>query len=91
MSGGRDTWYGAAAPPLRPITPPAVALVDDPAHAPPALQYPAAHRPAAYGLWRATFPAQEAALQTPLRPDTTRWALLVGVNEHEGLTRDNLG
>lgn len=37
------------------------------------------------------FPAHEAATQDPSRPASTRWAVLVGVNEHSGATRDNVG
>jgi hypothetical protein len=37
------------------------------------------------------FPAQAHAGQSTARPDTTRWAVLIGVNEHQGRTRDNLG
>ena len=35
-------------------------------------------------------PAQEAAVQDPARPDTTRWALLIGINQYEGRTHDNV-
>ena len=37
------------------------------------------------------FPAQAAAVQDPSRPDTTRWALLIGINEHRGTVADNIG
>ena len=37
------------------------------------------------------FPAQAAAVQDPARPDTTRWALLIGINEHRGTVADNIG
>ncbi len=36
------------------------------------------------------FPAQAVATQDVYEPATTRWALLIGINEHQGRTRDNL-
>lgn len=41
--------------------------------------------------FEAAFPAHAAARQDPADPSTTRWAVLVGVNEHQGRTRDNVG
>lgn len=60
---------------------------------PPAPAQPAA-APAgdpARGRFAQAFPAQEQAVQDPADPATTRWAVLVGVNEYEGSTRDNVG
>lgn len=37
------------------------------------------------------FPAHAAATQDPAEPATTRWAVIIGINEHAGTTRDNLG
>ena len=37
------------------------------------------------------FPAQAAAVQDPSRPATTRWALLIGINQHRGSVADNIG
>lgn len=37
------------------------------------------------------FPAHDAATQDGDDPATTRWALLIGINEHQGSTRDNVG
>lgn len=37
------------------------------------------------------FPAHAAATQQADDPVSTRWAVLVGVNEHSGSTRDNIG
>lgn len=37
------------------------------------------------------FPAHTAATQDVDDPATTRWAVLVGVNAHQGTTRDNVG
>lgn len=37
------------------------------------------------------YPAQAAAVQDPHRPETTRWALLIGINEHLGRVDDNIG
>lgn len=39
----------------------------------------------------ARFPAHSAATQTVDDPPSTRWAVLVGVNDHAGRTRDNIG
>ncbi len=36
------------------------------------------------------FPQHARAVEDPDRPDTTRWAVLIGVNEHLGATRDNV-
>ncbi len=37
------------------------------------------------------FPAHAAAEQSADDPTSSRWAVLVGVNEHTGTTRDNIG
>lgn len=37
------------------------------------------------------FPAHDAATQDPMQPRTTRWAVLVGVNDHQGTVRNNVG
>ncbi|MBW3561048.1 MAG: caspase family protein [Actinobacteria bacterium] len=37
------------------------------------------------------FPAQAAATQDVREPATTRWAVLIGINDHQGPTRDNIG
>lgn len=37
------------------------------------------------------FPAQAAAVQDPHDPAGTRWAVLIGINDHQGPTRDNIG
>jgi hypothetical protein len=37
------------------------------------------------------FPAQAAAVQDLGRPATTRWALLIGINEHRGTVANNIG
>lgn len=37
------------------------------------------------------FPAHAAATQDPDDPASSRWAVLVGVNTHQGSTRDNIG
>lgn len=37
------------------------------------------------------FPEHARAGQNTAKPGTTRWAVLIGVNEHSGRTRDNVG
>ncbi|MBW3620725.1 MAG: caspase family protein, partial [Actinobacteria bacterium] len=37
------------------------------------------------------FPDHARAGQSTAKPATTRWAVLIGVNEHSGRTRDNVG
>jgi hypothetical protein len=39
----------------------------------------------------ARYPAQAAAVQDPRDPATTRWAVLIGINEHRGSVADNIG
>lgn len=47
---------------------------------------------AASSSWFASrYPAHDNAIEDISRPDTTRWAVLIGVNEHTGSTRDNFG
>lgn len=65
----------AAAPPAPPPTTPVGA--------------PAGDTPRA--RFESQFPAHAAASQDAAEPVTTRWAVLVGVNEHSGRTRDNVG
>lgn len=45
----------------------------------------------ARGRFERRFPAHAAASQDAAEPATTRWAVLIGINEHAGTTRDNLG
>jgi hypothetical protein len=45
----------------------------------------------ARGRFERRFPAHAAAIQDPADPATLRWAVLIGINEHAGTTRDNLG
>jgi hypothetical protein len=37
------------------------------------------------------FPTQATAVQDPADPATTRWAVLIGINEHRGTVADNIG
>lgn len=48
-------------------------------------------RDPAYERFARDFPDQEAAGQDPRDPSTTRWAVLIGINDHYGPTRDNVG
>jgi len=96
-AGGSPTVDGGAATDRSPtpvldegaVTPtavPAGATSPTPAAPPP----PAPPRPGG-----ATFadrhPAQAAAVQDPADPSSTRWALLIGINEHLGRVSDNIG
>lgn len=56
----------------------------------PAADPPPAPRRAAPGFAE-RHPAQAAAVQDPGDPATTRWALLIGINEHLGRVSDNIG
>jgi hypothetical protein len=38
-----------------------------------------------------TFPKQAAATQSMSNPPTTRWALLIGINDYQGSTESNVG
>lgn len=70
--------------------PPAPAqLVTEPEAAPTA-PAPAPAAPTA-GTFAERFPAQAAATQDPGDPASTRWALLIGINEHRGSIADNIG
>jgi hypothetical protein len=40
---------------------------------------------------RSTFPKQAAATQSMSDPPTTRWALLIGINDYQGSTESNVG
>lgn len=66
---------GAAAPPAPPPSTPVGAGEGDSPRA----------------RFESRFPAHAAASQDPRDPATTRWAVLVGINEHSGTTRDNVG
>lgn len=41
-------------------------------------------------VFERAFPDQAAAAQDPADPATTRWAVVIGINEHQGHTRDNV-
>ncbi len=45
----------------------------------------------AYEAFAERWPAQDAATQDVRQPDTTRWALIIGINKHRGSVRDNVG
>ena len=77
--------YAAGAPAAGP--PPLVTEADAVPDAP--MPAPSPAPPAAPFAER--FPAQAAALQDPSRPATTRWALLIGINEHRGTVANNIG
>lgn len=83
-----DPGDDAAAPPPRveppPPPPPEEEEGSADREAPPA-------RDPAHDRFAGEFPAQEAAGQDPRDPATTRWAVLVGINDHYGRTRDNVG
>lgn len=80
-----DTGADATAPAVRrPPPPPPATAPDQTAQPPPPPPDPAQAR------FERTFPAQAAAVQDLSEPATTRWALLIGINEHSGRTRDNL-
>ncbi len=57
---------------------------------PPPEQDPPPRDPAGERFAR-DFPDQEAAGQDPRQPATTRWAVLIGINDYFGPTRDNVG
>lgn len=40
---------------------------------------------------KSTFPKQAAATQSSADPTTTRWALLIGINDYQGSTESNVG
>lgn len=64
-----------AAPPAAPPTTPIGPGVGDTARA----------------RFESRFPAHAAAAQDPADPASTRWAVLVGINDHQGSTVDNIG
>lgn len=88
MNPGDDA-SGAEAPPPRVETPPPPP--------PPPPEEGSADREAppprdpAHERFASEFPAQEAAGQDARDPATTRWAVLIGINDHYGRTRDNVG
>lgn len=86
-------FQGAATPAAAPLpTAPAVPqLVTEPDIVPAAAAPAPAPRPAAPSSFAERFPAQAAAVQDPSRPATTRWALLIGINEHRGTVANNIG
>ncbi|MDP9021183.1 MAG: caspase family protein [Actinomycetota bacterium] len=62
--------------------------------APPRSSSPAQPPPASdagRSRFAARFSSQEQAVQDPRDPATTRWAVLIGINDYEGRTRDNVG
>lgn len=80
-------WMAAAAPvaaaaDARLVTEPE-SIPSRPDPAPPPAPTPAA-------TFADRFPAQHAATQDPADPASTRWALLIGINEHRGVA-DNVG
>lgn len=104
-SGGTSPDDGtspAAAPEVRdpvgesasgPAVPVPVTESDDPPAASPPPARAAARASARSGppTLADRYPAQAAAVQDPRRPETTRWALLIGINEHLGRVSDNVG
>ncbi len=66
---------------------PAEPARDGEAHAAPAS---ADERSPARRRFDAQFPAQAAARQDVAGPATTRWALLIGINDYQGRTHDNV-
>lgn len=81
-------WMAAAAAPPGPSAPAQLVTEQAAAQTAPAPPPPA---PAASGATFADrFPAHAAATQDPADPATTRWALLIGINEHRGVA-DNIG
>lgn len=50
-----------------------------------------AHASSGPATWADRHPAHAAAVQDPSQPATTRWALLIGINEHLGGVSDNIG
>jgi hypothetical protein len=68
----------------RPPPAPPAAAPEQTAQPPPPPPDPAQAR------FEQTFPAQAGAVQDVSDPATTRWAVLIGINEHSGRTRDNL-
>ena len=91
----------AAPEPPAPLVPPVAPAGMAAAAAPPAPSGPAqlvteqdatrtAPAPPPPASFADRFPFQAAAAQDPADPATTRWALLIGINEHRGIA-DNIG
>lgn len=62
-----------------------------PADPPRTAARPPAFDDTAQGRFEQRFPDHAVAVQDPDDPASQRWALIVGINEHHGTTRDNLG
>jgi hypothetical protein len=75
---------GPAPTGVAPTAPPTSAPPPSPAPPPPTADDPQR------AAFEQTFPAHAAATQDPADPASTRWAVLIGINEHQGSTRDNL-
>ncbi|MCO8126431.1 caspase family protein [Acidimicrobiia bacterium EGI L10123] len=80
-------WMTAAAPIAAPT---AARLVTEPEPIPSGPDPAPEPAPARTATFAERFPAQHAATQDPADPATTRWALLIGINEHRGVA-DNVG
>jgi Caspase domain len=87
-----DLVGGVAAPAADPllVTPAVPQLVTQPDVVPTAAAVPAP-LPQETTSFADRFPAHAAAVQDLSRPATTRWALLIGINEHRGTVADNIG
>ena len=72
-------------------SPPSGQLVTEPDVAPARTGPARAPAPTPPTSFAERFPAQAAAVQDPRDPATTRWALLIGINEHRGSIADNIG
>ena len=83
--GSPDLAVGAPVAAGEPVL---VTEADEAPAAAPAAAAARAARPSAFAERHA---AQLAAVQDPADPATTRWALLVGINEHLGGVSDNIG
>jgi hypothetical protein len=74
---------------------PASARVDDarpaPARVAPSTPMGSGQGDSPRARFASRFPAHDGATQDPMQPSTTRWAVLVGVNDHHGSTRNNVG
>ncbi len=94
-SGWEDrSWTRPAAAPAElaagPATSPAIELVTEPDLVTGPAPAPAVRHSPPVGTFAARYPDQVAAVQD-FRPASTRWALLIGVNEHLGRVSDNIG
>ena len=81
-------WMAAAAAPSGPSVPAQLVTEETAVRTAPAP--PPAAAPTAGATFADRFPAQAAATQDAADPATTRWALLIGINEHQGVA-DNIG